>query len=241
MAKKIKPLTQDDEVRLADAVRASAQQIWQAGLGAFAKAQQEGGRAFTRLVKDGTELQKHARKLEDAGDTVARAAGRATRRAAGSWGKLEQVFEERVARALAVIGVPARAEVEALEQRIGALEQMVAALAQRQGPAPTPARKPAANRAAKAAPAEGAPAKAAPANAAPPKAAAPKAAPAKAAPAKTAPPKAVAPKTAPAKTAPARTAAGKAVAMKTGAGKTAAKKTAAKNAARKPRAGEGAG
>jgi poly(hydroxyalkanoate) granule-associated protein len=222
MAKKIKPLTQDDEVRLADAVRASAQQIWQAGLGAFAKAQQEGGRAFTRLVKDGTELQKHARKLEDAGDTVARAAGRATRRAAGSWGKLEQVFEERVARALAVIGVPARAEVEALEQRIGELEQMVAALAERQGPAPTPARKPAAKRAAKALSAEGATAKAAPA--------------------KTAPSKAAAPKAAPTKPAPARAAAGINVAMNTGASKTAAKKTAAKKAAaRKPRAGEGGG
>ncbi len=161
MEKKKTPLTQDDELRLADAVRASAQQIWQAGLGAFVKAQQEGGRAFTRLVKDGTELQKRARTLEDAADTVARAAGRATRRAGGSWGKLEQVFEERVARALAAIGVPARADVEALSQRIGELEQMVAALAQRQGPGP--ARKPAAKRTATPAPADTVAAKAAPA------------------------------------------------------------------------------
>lgn len=148
MAKKITPLTQDEELRLADAVRASAQQIWKAGLGAFVKAQQEGGRAFTRLVKDGTELQKRARTLEDAADTVARAAGRATRRA-GSWGKLEQVFEERVARALAAIGVPARTELEALDRRIGELEQVVAGLIDQQAPA----RKPAAKRTAKAPPA----------------------------------------------------------------------------------------
>ena len=43
MSKKIEDLEQEEEA-LARAVRSSAQQIWQAGLGAFAKAQQEGGR-----------------------------------------------------------------------------------------------------------------------------------------------------------------------------------------------------
>lgn len=140
--------TRLDDEQLASAVRASAQQIWQAGLGAFAKAQQEGARAFTRLVKDGTELQKRARQVEDATDTVARAAERASRRASGSWGKLEQVFEDRVARALATIGVPARTEVEELKNRIGELEKMVAELASGQAAAPA---VPVARRAAKAA------------------------------------------------------------------------------------------
>ncbi len=127
MNKKIKDLEQEEE-ELARAVRSSAQQIWQAGLGAFAKAQQEGGRAFTRLVRDGTELQKRARKVEDATDTVARKAERSSRRASSTWGKLEQVFEERVARALAVIDVPARSEMEALNHRIDELERMLAEL-----------------------------------------------------------------------------------------------------------------
>jgi poly(hydroxyalkanoate) granule-associated protein len=118
-----------DDDQLASAVRASAQQIWQAGLGAFAKAQQEGQRGFSKLVRDGSELQKRARKVEEATDTVARAAERASRRGTSSWGKLEQVFEERVARALATIGVPARSEVEELKHRIAELEQAVAALA----------------------------------------------------------------------------------------------------------------
>jgi len=125
MSKKIEDLEQEEEA-LARAVRSSAQQIWQAGLGAFAKAQQEGGREFTRLVRDGTELQKRARKVEDATDTVARKAERSSRRASGTWGKLEQVFEERVARALAAIDVPARSEIEALNHRIDELERMLA-------------------------------------------------------------------------------------------------------------------
>lgn len=132
MTKNIKELEQEEE-ELSRAVRSSAQQIWQAGLGAFAKAQQEGGRAggreFTRLVRDGSELQKRARQVEDATDTVARKAERSSRRASGTWGKLEQVFEERVARALATIGVPARSEMEALNHRIDELERMVAELA----------------------------------------------------------------------------------------------------------------
>jgi poly(hydroxyalkanoate) granule-associated protein len=150
MAKKLKSDAPEDNARLdddqlADAVRVSAQQIWQAGLGAFAKAQQEGGRSFTRLVRDGSELQKRARKVEEATGTVARAAERATRRGSGSWGKLEQVFEDRVARALATIGVPARTEIEELKHRIGELERMVAQLAG-QGAARKPAAKKAAGR-----------------------------------------------------------------------------------------------
>ncbi|KFC71573.1 phasin family protein [Massilia sp. LC238] len=131
MSKKL-PVADDDEA-LARAVRASAQQIWQAGLGAFAKAQEagEGGRSFTRLVRDGSVLAKRAREVEQASGTVARAAERATRRSSGSWGKLEQVFEERVARALATIGVPAASEVEALRRRVDELEMMLAELSAR--------------------------------------------------------------------------------------------------------------
>jgi poly(hydroxyalkanoate) granule-associated protein len=145
MAKKLKSEAHEDSARLdddqlADAVRASARQIWQAGLGAFAKAQQEGGRSFTRLVRDGSELQKRARKVEEATGTVARAAERATRRGSASWGNLEQVFEDRVARALAAIGVPARSEIEELQHRIGELERVVAQLAG-QGASPGPAAK----------------------------------------------------------------------------------------------------
>ena len=144
MSKNIKEIEQEEEA-LSRAVRSSAQQIWQAGLGAFAKAQAEGGREFTRLVRDGSELQKRARQVEDATDTVARKAERASRRSlnTGSWGKLEQVFEERVARALATIGVPAQGEMEAMKRRIDELERTVAGLSAGR---PRPAAKKAAAR-----------------------------------------------------------------------------------------------
>jgi polyhydroxyalkanoate synthesis regulator phasin len=47
MAKKLK---QHDDQQMADAVRMSSQEIWQAGLSAFAKAQEEGGKLFSMQV-----------------------------------------------------------------------------------------------------------------------------------------------------------------------------------------------
>lgn len=139
MVKKLTDLAQDKE--LANAVRSSAQQIWQAGLGAFAKAQEEGGRVFSRLVKEGTEFQKRAEdKVADVSGSVGKLADGVGKQASGSWDKLEQVFEERVARALATIGVPTQQDVAALHAKLDALSAQVAALS---GPAAIPAPKPA--------------------------------------------------------------------------------------------------
>src|SRR4051794_38791433 len=105
MVRKLKDLITDEDKQLADAVRASAQQIWQAGLGAFAKAQEEGGRVFTKLVEEGAAFQQRTRttsedKMAGITDTVAKVADDVGKQAAGSWDKLEQVFEDRVTRAL---------------------------------------------------------------------------------------------------------------------------------------------
>ena len=133
MTKKPKALSGSDDNQLAEAVRASAQQIWQAGLGAFAKAQQEGGQVFAKLVDEGSELQKRTRKLSrtkasDVTDTVTRLADSIGKRASGTWDKLEQVFEDRVARSLASLDVPTRDEIRALTRRIEELDKAVAAL-----------------------------------------------------------------------------------------------------------------
>lgn len=159
MVKKLKSLAKDEDKQLATAVRNSAQQIWQAGLGAFAKAQEEGGRVFTKLVKEGTELQKRTRslaegKVSDVRDTVSGLAEGVSGKAAGSWDKLEQVFEERVARALGSIGVPTQKDIQALTKRVEQLSKAVAELSGKKGAAAKPsaakaAAKPAAKAAAK--------------------------------------------------------------------------------------------
>ena len=137
--------TQDDEQgnKGADRIKDSAQQIWLAGLGAFAKMQQEGSKAFEALVKDGAGMQKktQAAAEETLAQAQTRMAGFASEfgtKAAGQWGKLENIFEERVARALEKLGLPSAADHAALQARVSALE---AELQRMQGkPAAAPAR-----------------------------------------------------------------------------------------------------
>ncbi|RZL54544.1 MAG: poly(hydroxyalkanoate) granule-associated protein [Variovorax sp.] len=111
----------------ADRIKDSAQQIWLAGLGAFAKMQEEGSKAFEALVKDGVGMQKKTQQAAE--ETLAQAqarmaglAGEIGGKAAGGWGKLENIFEERVARAMANLGAPSAEEFAALQARVEALE-----------------------------------------------------------------------------------------------------------------------
>jgi hypothetical protein len=50
---------------LAGAIKDSAQQIWLAGLGAFSKAQEEGGKAFESLVKEGLSIQRKTQAVAE--------------------------------------------------------------------------------------------------------------------------------------------------------------------------------
>ena len=123
--------------KLLQSVRESAQEIWQAGLGAFAKAQQEGTKVFEALVKEGEGLSKKTRaiaegKIAEVTGTVTQAATRFSSRAQASatetWDKLEQVFEDRVARSLNRLGVPTQRDVQALSRRVEELTSKVAAM-----------------------------------------------------------------------------------------------------------------
>lgn len=113
MAKKLKNLAVDSN--LAATIRDSAQQIWLAGLGAYAKAQSEGNKVFDALVREGESIQAKTRKIAE--DKVAEMAAKAT----GTWDKLEQVFENRVSKALNSLGVPTRSDIDALADRVAQL------------------------------------------------------------------------------------------------------------------------
>lgn len=115
---------------LLEAVRNSAQQIWQAGLGAFSKAQQDGSAMFDKLVRDGSELHRLTQFLPDGGaamaDKVSSFAGNVGKQATGSWDKLEKIFEDRVARAMRSLGVPSQEDVEGLRAEIAVLKAALA-------------------------------------------------------------------------------------------------------------------
>jgi poly(hydroxyalkanoate) granule-associated protein len=123
----------DASRQLAGTVKESAQQIWLAGLGAFSKAQEEGGKVFEALVKEGVTLQRRTQsvaegKLAEATTRMTSMATDLSSKASGQWDKLESIFEERVSRALKKLGVPTAREIDALSARVEELNRTVAAL-----------------------------------------------------------------------------------------------------------------
>jgi poly(hydroxyalkanoate) granule-associated protein len=119
------------DTALASSVKESAQQIWLAGMGAFAKAQAEGRQVFDALVKEGANLQKKTQsaaeeRFGDMSTKMSSMADDVTAKAGKQWDKLESIFEERTAKAMKKLGVPSSKDVEALMARIDALSAQVA-------------------------------------------------------------------------------------------------------------------
>ena len=123
---------------LAGTVKESAQQIWLAGLGAFAKAQQEGSKVFDTLVKEGASLQRKTQsaageKLSEATSRMSTMASDLSSRATGQWDKLETIFEGRVSKALNKLRVPTAKDIEVLSARIEELNRNLSRGAGRPG------------------------------------------------------------------------------------------------------------
>jgi poly(hydroxyalkanoate) granule-associated protein len=130
----------------AQTLQGSARQIWQAGLGALARAQEEGSKLFDALAKEGAALQDRVQpqtqaQFARARDSVAGMANKASER-------VDRLFDQRLSKALGRLDVPLGTEVDALAARVEALERAVAALATPDAGAPGRASRRADDRAA---------------------------------------------------------------------------------------------
>ena len=127
------------------AVKGSAKQIWQAGLGALTRAQAEGTKAVESLVKESMSIQRKTaaaaeEKISEATNKMSTLATDISSKANGQWDKLENIFEERVAKALNKLGVPSAKDVNALIARIDDLNKAVQKMSVK-APAPKAAPK----------------------------------------------------------------------------------------------------
>ncbi|MEO6969160.1 MAG: phasin family protein [Rhodanobacteraceae bacterium] len=130
--------------RFARGMMESAQQIWLAGLGAFSRAQAEGGKLFETLVEEGAQVQDKTRtytqaQFEQARRTAEPWLDEAKRRSTDAFGKLEQAFDERLARAMKRMQMPSHDDIERLSARIDELAREVRA--HKHAPKKTTARK----------------------------------------------------------------------------------------------------
>lgn len=107
-------------------LRGSAQNIWLAGLGAFALAGEEGSKLFRTLVKKGQtvekvnkgRLQKMITRVEDRVEDLRTDAN-------GAFDKLTTPLDNGVTTALHRIGVPTRKEIMQLTRRVEELTRTV--------------------------------------------------------------------------------------------------------------------
>ena len=135
-----KPAQAAGDKQLAQAVSQSAQKIWLAGLGAFARARTEGDKLFDLLVEQGKVIRsKSGRAADQAMKKVRTQADATLTTAQGKWDKLEQVFEDRVSRSLNRLGVLTSKDVDELARQVSELNQSVRSLMG--GAAPKRARK----------------------------------------------------------------------------------------------------
>ena len=140
MVKKLSELAgEGNESGLVSTIRDLASKIWLAGLGAFSKGQEEGGKLFEALVKEGEAVQNRASKSAQEAITDARS------KATGTWDKLEHVFVERVQRALHSLDVPTKQDIDALSKRVHELTKVADKLSSHLEETPPPA-KPAAKK-----------------------------------------------------------------------------------------------
>lgn len=123
MVKKLKP---QGEKPVVESVMELTRLIWLAGLGAFAKIEEEGGKLFEGLVKEGERLQEQTRKIAD--DTVEDVKDKVEEvkeKAVDTLDKLEEMLEDQVAHILNRLGVPTSKDIEDLSKRVEALNESV--------------------------------------------------------------------------------------------------------------------
>jgi poly(hydroxyalkanoate) granule-associated protein len=122
---------------LGQSVAESAQKIWLAGLGAFSRVRNEGDGLFNTLVEQGKGMRERARGAADQAMKNVRTQADATLTEAQSqWGRLEQVFEERLSRSLNRLGVMTREEIDDLSRQVQELNASVQALVKAQSASP---------------------------------------------------------------------------------------------------------
>jgi poly(hydroxyalkanoate) granule-associated protein len=116
----------------ADKPTPPAQHIWLAGLGAMAKAQEQGNKAIEALVNEGLAFQRKSQtqaqqRLHEATERLSHMAADFGQQATGRVDKLEHLFEDRVAKALQRLGMPTLLDVQMLTDRVAQLESKLAA------------------------------------------------------------------------------------------------------------------
>lgn len=121
-------------------IRKYTHQIWLAGLGAFARAEEEGSGFFDALVEAGREVEKQTKDKTES--RVEEIKERVRHHTGETMEKMERAFDDRLNKALSRLGLPNKREVEELEKRVQELTQALDSAEQKAPPAKRSRKKP---------------------------------------------------------------------------------------------------
>lgn len=115
----------DKKLKLAPAkdLRKYTQQIWLAGLGAFSRAEEEGGKLFDNLVKIGEDLESKTREIAD--NAVGEVRGLVLEKASDTRERVEKAFDDRITHALTRLGIPSQRDMDQINQRLDVLTELL--------------------------------------------------------------------------------------------------------------------
>ncbi len=121
---------------LVQQIKASAKEIWLAGLGAFSQkdnGQDQGKSIYKQLVKEGRDIERVSREqldrnLQHVKSFASEGVDQVKEKAFGSFLKLESAFDERVSKALSRLGLATHQDFSALERRLDQAENKIADL-----------------------------------------------------------------------------------------------------------------
>lgn len=118
MKEKVEEMSQD--------LRASVQKVWLAGLGALQAAEEEGSKAFNKLVERGESFESRRREdLERVRQSVETVVDEAKEKVESAKDRMGGTFDARVAQTLNRLGVPTRGEIQALTRRVETLTESI--------------------------------------------------------------------------------------------------------------------
>ena len=136
VAVKKKVVVEETSSVLSDA-KIYARKIYLAGLGAYAKAGQEGSEYFKSLVKSGEGVEKQGKKLvneqveaansqiDSVKTTVTSNVNSVKGKVEVQLDKIEKAFDNRVASALNRLGIPSKQDVEVLSAKLDELRALL--------------------------------------------------------------------------------------------------------------------
>ncbi len=136
VAVKKKVVVEETSSVLSDA-KVYARKIYLAGLGAYAKAGQEGSEYFKSLVKSGEGVEKQGKKLvneqveaanrqiDSVKTTVTSNVNSVKGKVEVQLDKIEKAFDNRVASALNRLGIPSKQDVEVLSAKLDELSALL--------------------------------------------------------------------------------------------------------------------